>query len=118
MPAPRRLRVLAAVVAALAWTATVAVLLGASHLAAMVWFSGLLVATLAILVAGLLPLPGRRSADGEDGEDTDEDGGGGGGPGPDGEPPWWPDFEQQFREHAQSQDRGRTSSGSSYLRRR
>ena len=33
--------------------------------------------------------------------DDGDDGGGGGLPGPDdGEPPWWPEFEREFREYA------------------
>lgn len=122
MRSPRRLKLAAAVAAAAGWTAAVVALLGVTHLAAMVWISGILVATLAVLVSGLIAVPRRRSRDSDDGEEPDEGGGGGGGPGPDGEPPWWPDFEQQFREHASSRDRegdrGRASGGPSYLRRR
>ncbi|MDP9384047.1 MAG: hypothetical protein M3P50_02235 [Actinomycetota bacterium] len=124
MLAPRSVKLVAAAVVALGWTVAVVTLLGASHLAAMVWISGLLIATLAVLVSGLIAVPRRRARDSDDGDDTDDDdgGGGGGGPPPDGEPPWWPDFERQFREHAgardRDRDRGRAPSGPSYLRRR
>ena len=118
MPPSRRLKLAITATAALGWSAAVVALLGASHLAALVWTSGILVATLAVLVSGLVAVPRRRAPESDDGDDTDDGGGGGGGPRPDGEPPWWPDFEREFREHARSRERDRSSSGPSYLRRR
>lgn len=118
MRLPRHLKVVAIVVAGLGWTLTVLTLAGASWLAGLLWLAGALAVGLAALVHGPIPRSERRSRDRDDGDDWEEGGGGGGGPRPDGEPPWWPDFEREFREHTRARERGRAPGGPSYLRRR
>ena len=58
------------------------------------FFGGCAVLTFAVALLAA-PLMERRPDDGGD------DGHGGGGPG-DPEPPWWPEFERDFRAHAES----------------
>ena len=65
-----------------------------------VFFAGCAVVTFAgALVAAPLMRPRP--------DDDDGDGGGGGGDGGPDEPPWWPDFERDFRRHVERQPRQR-----------
>jgi hypothetical protein len=61
-----------------------------------VFFAGCAALTFAVALLAA-PLMGRKPDDGEDGGG----GGAGGNPIDDGEPPWWPGFEREFREYAQ-----------------
>jgi hypothetical protein len=59
------------------------------------FFAGCALLTLGIFLAAAPLMRPPREDDGED------DGGGGDDPGPDDpEPPWWPEFEREFRDYA------------------
>jgi hypothetical protein len=70
------------------------------------FFAGCAVVTLfvALVAAPMMRTPPPRSDD----DDGGGDGGGGGPSGPDGgDPPWWPEFERDFRAYAEQRRRAR-----------
>ena len=81
------------------WVLAVGSLL-AMGLEPITWWLGLSGALTAVVSVWVFRLVRPASDDGDGDSDYGGGGGGGGGPEDPPDPPWWPEFERAFREHA------------------